>query len=52
MVDACNICPENKNKYLKQWVEFIKMRDTEDYIPHSKSAHRPLYRNLFDWRND
>jgi len=39
--------PESLNKSIEKWRDFIRKRNDENFIPHSKSQHYLLYRTLF-----
>jgi hypothetical protein len=39
--------PEKAKESFEKWKDFVKKRNEEDFIPHSKSKHYTLYRTLF-----
>lgn len=38
-------------KLLKDWKEFIAMRNEEDFCTHSESKNYAKYLSMFNWRN-
>ena len=41
------VYPDKLNESIEKWKDFIRKRNDEDFIPHSKSKHYLLYKTLF-----